>query len=169
MNNILQAKADKVNEIKEKLSKSQGTVLVKYQGLTVEEDTVLRSNLRQEGIDYKVYKNTLTLRAANELDILGLEKYLTGPVAIAFSYEDATSGARILNEFAKKNKKLELKAGLIDGVIVDESGIQKVANIPSKEVLIAKFLGSIKSPINKFAYVLDAVRTQKNVTGNSEE
>lgn len=151
MNNNRQLKEAKVAEIKEKLEKAQAVVLANYQGLSVEQDTELRKSLREAGVEYKVYKNTLVTLAAKELGIEGLEEYLEGPVSMAFGYEDATAPARVLNNFAKSNKKLELKAGIIEGAIYDEAKIKMLAEIPSKEVLIAKLLGSIKSPLSNVA------------------
>jgi large subunit ribosomal protein L10 len=161
MNKNRQLKEAKVAEIKEKLEKSKAVVLSKYQGLTVEEDTVLRKNLREAGVEYKVYKNTLVTLAAKELGLDGVCEYLEGPVSITFSYEDVTVGARVLNDFAKDHKALELKAGIVEGEIYDEAKIKQLATIPSKEVLIAKLLGSIKSPISSFARVLSAIADSK--------
>ena len=156
-----QIKEAKVAEIKEKLEKAQGVALASYQGLTVEEDTMLRKSLREAGVEYKVYKNSLVTLAANELGLSDLEQYLEGPVSIACGYEDATAPARVLNDFAKDHKKLELKAGVVDGIVYDKAGVEKLATIPSKEVLIAKLLGSIKSPISSFARVLSAIADSK--------
>jgi large subunit ribosomal protein L10 len=161
MNKNRELKEAKVAEIKEKLEKSKSVVLSNYQGLTVEEDTTLRKNLREGGIEYKVYKNTLVILAAKELGLDGITEYLEGPVSIAFGYEDVTVAARILNDFAKDHKKLELKAGIVEGEIYDEDKIKQLATIPSKEVLIAKLLGSIKSPISSFARVLSAIADSK--------
>lgn len=143
MNKNRELKEAKVAEIKEKLEKSKAVVLSKYQGLNVEEDTALRKSLREAGVEYKVYKNTLVTLAAKELGLDGIAEYLEGAVSIAFSYEDVTLAARLLNDFAKDHKKLELKAGIIEGEIYDEAKIKQLATIPSKEVLIAKLLGSI--------------------------
>ena len=161
MNNNRSLKEAKVAEIKEKLEKASSVVLSKYQGLTVEEDTVLRKNLREAGVEYKVYKNTLVTLAAKELGLEGIVEYLEGPVAIAFGYEDVTVAARVLNDFAKDHKKLELKAGIVEGEIYDTDKIKQLATIPSKEVLIAKLLGSIKSPISSFARVINAIAESK--------
>lgn len=161
MNNNRSLKEAKVAEIKEKLEKANSVVLSQYQGLTVEEDTVLRKNLREAGVEYKVYKNTLVILAAKELGLEGIVEYLEGPVAIAFGYEDVTVAARVLNDFAKDHKKLELKAGIVEGEIYDTDKIRQLATIPSKEVLIAKLLGSIKSPISSFARVINAIAESK--------
>lgn len=167
MNKNRQIKEAKVAEIKEKLEKAQAVILADYQGLTVEEDTQLRKNLRETGIEYKVYKNKLVSLAAKELGLDGIDTYLEGPVAIAFSYEDATAPARILNDFAKTHKKLELKAGIVEGKIFDTDKVIQLASIPSKEVLIAKLLGSIKAPLSNLAYMLNAIKDQKEA-GSTE-
>lgn len=156
-----QIKEAKVAEIKEKLEKAQGVALASYQGLTVEEDTMLRKSLREAGVEYKVYKNTLVTLAANELGLGDLVQYLEGPVSIAFGYEDATAPARILNDFAKENKKLELKAAIVEGTVYNKEQTEQLAAIPSREVLLAKLLGSIKSPLSNFAYLLSAIADKK--------
>ena len=161
MNNNRTLKEAKVAEIKEKLQKANSVVINKYQGLTVEEDTLLRKNLREAGVEYKVYKNTLVTIAAKELGLEGIVEYLEGPVSMAFGYEDVTVAARVLNDFAKDHKKLELKAGIVEGEVYDEAKIKQLATIPSKEVLIAKLLGSIKSPISSFARVINAIAESK--------
>lgn len=161
MNKNRQLKEAKVAEIKEKLEKAQGVVLTKYQGLTVEQDTKLRKTLREAGIEYKVYKNTLVTLAAKELGYEGVVPFLEGPVSIAFGYEDATAPARILNDFAKENKKLELKAGIVDGEVYDSEKVKQLASIPSKEVLLAKLLGSFKAPVSNFAYLVKAISDKK--------
>ncbi len=154
-------KEAKIAEIKEKLQKSQGIVLSEYQGLTVEEDTELRKALREAGVEYRVYKNTLVLLAAKECGIEGLDQYLQGPISIALGYEDPTAPARVLSNFAKNHKKLQLKAGVIEGQLFGEAQINEIASIPSKEILIAKLLGSFKAPLSNLAYLLNAVAEKK--------
>ncbi|SKA92724.1 LSU ribosomal protein L10P [Clostridium sp. USBA 49] len=161
MSKNLELKKAKVVEIKEKMQKAQGIVFAKYQGLTVEEDTELRRKLREAGVEYKVYKNTLTTLAAKELGFNGIINYLEGPVSVAFGYDDATAPARILNDFAKDHKKLELKAGIVEGTIYDTEGVKKLASIPSREVLIAKLLGSFKAPLSNLVYLLNAISEKK--------
>ncbi|MFH5962994.1 50S ribosomal protein L10 [Clostridium perfringens] len=161
MNKNRQLKEAKVAEIKEKLEKAQSVVLASYQGLTVEQDTNLRKSLREAGVEYKVYKNTLVTLAAKELGFDGIVEYLEGPVSIAFGYEDANAPARILNDFAKENKKLELKAAIVEGTVYNKEQTEQLAAIPSREVLLAKLLGSIKSPLSNFAYLLSAIADKK--------
>lgn len=156
-----QLKEAKVAEIKEKLEKSQGLVLSEYQGLTVEDDTQLRKNLREAGVEYKVYKNTLVILAARELGIEGIVKHLQGPISIAFGYEEPTVAARVLNDFAKTHKKLQLKAGIIQGVVMDGAQVNELASIPPRDVLIARLLGSFKAPLSNFAYLLNSIKEQK--------
>ena len=120
--------------------------MVDARGLTVEQDTALRKQLRDAGVDYKVYKNTMMHFAIQGTEFEGLDEYLAGPSAFAFSYEDATAGASILNKVAKDVKELEFKVGVVEGVVYDAEGMKKIADIPSREVLLSKLLGSFKSP-----------------------
>ncbi|AMJ42158.1 50S ribosomal protein L10 [bioreactor metagenome] len=146
-----------VNEIKEKLEKAASVVMVDARGLTVDQDTVLRKQLREAGVDYKVYKNTMVHFAIQGTQFEGLDQYLSGPSAFAFSYGEATAAAAILNKVAKDAKALEFKAGVIEGVVYDAEGMKLVADIPSKEVLLSKLLGSFKSPMSSFARVIDQI------------
>lgn len=161
MNKNRQLKEAKVSEIKEKLEKAQSVILSDYQGLTVEEDTELRQKLRASGVEYKVYKNKLVTLAAKELGLEGITEFLEGPVSIAFGYEDVTVPARILSDFAKTHKKIELKAGIVQGDIYDAEKVKQLAAIPPKEVLIAKLLGSFKAPLSNLAYLLNAIKENK--------
>ena len=154
-------KEAKVSEIKEKMEKAQGIIFAKYQGLTVEEDTELRKALREAGVEYKVYKNTLTTLAAKELGFDGIVDALEGPLSVAFGYEDPTVPAKVLNDFAKNHKKLELVAGIVQGEIFDEAKVKQLATIPSREILITKLLGSFKAPLSNLAYLLNAIKEQK--------
>ncbi len=146
-----------VNEIKEKLERATSVVMVDARGLTVEQDTALRKQLREAGVDYKVYKNTMVHFAIQGTQFEGLDQYLSGPSAFAFSYEDATAGASILNKVAKDAKALEFKAGVVEGVVYDAEGMKLIADIPSREVLLSKLLGSFKSPMSSFARVIDQI------------
>lgn len=146
-----------VDEIKQHVLAAKSVVLVDYRGLTVEEDTVLRKKLREEGVVYKVYKNTMLKRAFEGTDFSQLDLHLEGPTAIAFGIEDATAPARIINDVAKTAPKLEFKAGVVEGTYYDADGIKLIATIPSREVLISKLLGSLQSPITNFARVLKQI------------
>ena len=146
-----------VAEISEVIKDAQSVVLVDYRGLTVEEDTALRKQLREAGVNYKVYKNTLMNFAFKGTDFEALAPYLNGPSAIAVSTDDATAPARILAEFAKKAKNLEIKAGVVEGDLYDAKGMQAIASIPSRDVLISKLLGSLQSPITNFARVIKQI------------
>lgn len=157
MSNSLELKKQIVEEIKEKFNKAQAAVVVDYRGLTVGETTELRKKMREAGVDYKVYKNTMTRIAAQETGFDALLGDLTGPNGIAFGYDDPVVPAKVLNDFAKDHKKLELKAGVVEGQYCDLDKIKAIAEIPSREVLLAKFLGSIKSPLSNFAYMLQAI------------
>jgi large subunit ribosomal protein L10 len=153
----LDAKKAIVNEIKEKLEKASSAVLVDARGLTVEQDTALRKQLREAGVDYKVYKNTMMNFAVADTQYEGLKDFFEGPSAIAFSYEDPTTAASIINKFKKTAKALEFKAGVIDGTCYDAEGMAKVADIPSRDVLLSTLLGSFKAPMGSFARVIQAI------------
>ena len=144
-----------VEEISASIKEAQSVVLVDYRGLTVEQDTELRKSLREAGVTYKVYKNTMMNFAFKGTDFEGLAEYLNGPSAVAISTEDATAPARVLAEFAKKAPKLEIKAGVVEGTVYDAKGMQAIAAIPSRDVLISKLLGSLQSPITNFARVMN--------------
>ena len=152
-----------VDEIKELLKDSKAVVLADYRGLTVDEDTKLRKELREAGVVYKVYKNTMINFAVKGTELEELSKHLEGPTAIAVSKEDASVPAKILFNFSKEAKALELKAGFVDGSYYDAEQIKVVATIPSREELISKLLGSIQSPITNFARVIKQV-AEKNET-----
>ena len=144
-----------VDEISASIKDAQSVVLVDYRGLTVEQDTQLRRNLREAGIIYKVYKNTFMNFAFKGTEFEGLTQYLEGPSAVAISTDDATAPARVLAEFAKTADKLEIKAGVVEGTVYDAKGIASIASIPSRDVLISRLLGSIQSPITNFARVMN--------------
>ena len=146
-----------VDEIKGHVANAKSAVLVDYRGLTVEEDTALRKKLREAGVVYKVYKNTMLKRAFEGTDFAQLDKHLDGPTAIAFGIDDATAPARVLNDFAKTAANLEFKAGVVEGTYYDVEGIKVISTIPSREVLISKLLGSLQSPITNFARVLKQI------------
>ena len=144
-----------VAEISEAIKDAQSFVLVDYRGLTVEQDTNLRKQLREAGVTYKVYKNTMMNFAFKGTDFEQLAPYLEGPSAVAISTTDATAPARILAKFAKDAKALEIKAGVVEGTVYDATGMQAIAQIPSRDELISKLLGSLQSPITNFARVMN--------------
>lgn len=149
-----------VEEISAQIKDAQSVVLVDYRGLTVEQDTQLRKQLREAGITYKVYKNTLMNFAFKGTDLESMSSLLEGPNAIAISKEDATAPARVLAKFAKTAPALELKAGVVEGTFYDENGIKAIANVPSREELLSKLLGSLQSPITNLARVLNQIAEQ---------
>ena len=153
----VELKAPVVAEIAEAVKDAQSVVLVDYRGLTVDQDTALRKQLRAAGVTYKVYKNTMMTRAFKGTAFEGLTSSLEGTNAIAISKTDATAPARIINNFAKDCPALEMKAGVVEGIVYDAQGIAAIANIPSREELLSKFLGSIQSPITNFARVLNQI------------
>ncbi len=146
-----------VAEIAELLDGAASAVVVDYRGLTVAQDTELRKKLREAGVVYKVYKNTMIKRAAEGTAFAALEPHLEGPTAIAVSKDEATVPARVLAEFAKKADKLEIKGGVIEGTYYDAKGMQVIATIPSREILLGRLLGSMQSPIANFARVLNQI------------
>lgn len=146
-----------VAEIAELLNGAQTAVVVDYRGLTVAQDTDLRKQLREAGITYKVYKNTMIKRAAEGTAFAALDPHLEGPTALAVSKTDATAPARILAEFAKKADQLEIKAGIVEDTYYDAKGMQAIATIPSREILLGRLLGSMQSPITNFARVLNQI------------
>ena len=153
-----------VNEIKELLTDAQSAVLVSYRGITVEQDTAMRKELREADVEYKVYKNTMIRFAIQGTEFEALADDLKGPTAIAVSKTDA----RILAKHAKNIEVLEMKSGVVEGTFYDKDGIQVIASIPSRDELLAKFLGSIQSPITNFARVIKQI-AEKDGEGAAAE
>ncbi len=154
MSSVMEMKKQVVQEIKEKIEKADSIVLVDYRGLNVEAVTDLRKQYSDAKVDYKVYKNTLMRFAFKEAGLEDFNQYLTGPNAVAFSYEDPVISAKITNDFAKTHDELEIKAGIVDGKVIDFEGVKALAELPSREVLIAQVLGGLNGPISGFANVL---------------
>ncbi|MFQ6931628.1 MAG: 50S ribosomal protein L10 [Eubacterium sp.] len=150
-----------VEEISELLNGAATAVVVDYRGLTVAEDTELRKQLREAGVVYKVYKNTMINFAIKDTEFADLAQHLEGPTAIAVCKDDATAAARVLAKFAKTAEALEIKGGVVDGIYYDQVGIAQIASIPSREVLLSKLLGSMQSPITNFARVIKQI-AEKN-------
>lgn len=154
---VLESKKQIVADMIEKLKTAQAGVLVDYCGLTVEEDTDLRNKLRAAGVEYKVVKNTLTRFAAKEVGFDELDAVLNGPTSLAVSYDDPVAPAKVIADFAKDNEKLEIKSGFLDGKVISLEEINQLAKTPSKDVLIAKIMGSLNSPISALTRTLQAI------------
>ena len=154
---ILEQKQQAVADLVAKLQNSVSGVLVNYQGITVEDDTAMRKALREAGVKYMVVKNTLTGRACDAVGYGDMKQYLNGMTAIAISENDAVAPAKVLKKYAEKVESFKILAGYLDGAVIDEATVNALADIPSKEVLVAKFLGSIQSPLYGLAYALQAI------------
>lgn len=155
---VLNQKKQAVAELVETLKNAQAGVLFDYRGLTVEEDTKLRNDLRAAGVSYHVVKNTLTRFAAKEVGLDELDGVLHGPTALAVSTEDALAPARVLSKFAKDNADVvSIKSGFMDGKVISVDEVKVYAEIPSKETLISKMLGSLQAPIGNLVRTLDAI------------
>ena len=153
---ILEQKQALVAELAEKLKNASAGVLVKYEGITVEDDTKLRAALRAAGVEYSVVKNSLTGRACEAAGLGEMTQYLTGMTAIATCENDAVAPANIMKEYQEKVESFEIRAGFVDGAVLDKAGVEELASIPSKEILVAKVLGSLTSSLYAFARVLQA-------------
>ena len=168
----IEVKKQIVLDIKEKMEQSKGMIFYDYRGLNVEEVTELRNKFRQAGVEYHVIKNSMLKRAADMLEIKGLDEYLAGPTAVAFGYSDPVAPAKVLVEFVKKVKKTEIKSGVLGTKVIDLKGIQALAELPSREQLLAQLAGTLNAPItglarslsgiiSKLGYALNAVKDQK--------
>ena len=163
-NAVLEAKKAKVEKLTEIIKNSVSGVLVDYKGITVEEDTKLRKELREAGVHYFVEKNTMLLRAFKECGIEGFEEALNGTTALAVSSDDQTAPARILGKFAEKagDEKFNLKAGYVEGEVYDQAGVIALSKIPSKDTLLAQLVGSLQGPMQKLAAAIKAVADKKS-------
>ena len=164
-NKVLEAKRQVVEELAGKMQSAVSGVLVKYEGITVADDTALRTALRKAGIEYSVMKNTLTGRACDMVGYGDMKQYLSGMTAIAISQDDPIAPAKIMKEYADKIPSFEIKAGFVDGGVIDQAGVEALAATPSKEVLIGKMMGSLMSSLYGFAYVLQAKIDKENEGG----
>jgi large subunit ribosomal protein L10 len=165
MSSAIELKKQVVAEIADKFRASKSTIIVDYRGLNVAEVTELRKQLREAGVEFKVYKNTLTRRALAEVGLEGLDEVLTGPNAIAFSNDDVVAPAKILNEFAKTHEALKIKAGVIEGNVATVEEVKALANLPSREGLLSMLLSVLQAPIRNFALVTKAVAEKKEEQG----
>ena len=154
---VLKAKQEQVAAVSDKLKASVAGVIIDYRGLTVEEDTNLRRKFREAGVEYKVIKNSILGRAAEAIGLEGLEPALHGPTALAMHNEDVIAPAKIIADFAKDNDKIEIKTGFMEGEVISLDEIKKLASTPSKEVLIAKMMGSLNSPASSLARLLNTI------------
>lgn len=165
MSQNFENKKVKVEEIREKFSNAKSAILVDYRGLTVDEATELRSKFREAGVEYKVYKNNLMKLAIKESSFEGLTADLSGPSAVAFGYEDPVTPAKIVKDFAKEHKNLELKAGVVEGEYYDNIKIIEIADIPSREVLLSRLVGSFQAPVSNFAFLIKNIAEKKVENG----
>ena len=165
MSKNFEAKKVVVADIKEKFEKAKSVVVVHFSGNTVEEVTKLRNQFRENNVEYVVLKNKLVDRALDELGIEGLDEHLTGPNAYAFGMEDAVAPAKVIYDFISKNKKekenLSVKVGLMGTEVMDEAAVKALSELPSREVLLARLVGSIHAPVANLVYALEAIRKQK--------
>ena len=152
---ILGVKREVIDEIKGKIENAHSIVLMSYQGLTAAQDTELRAKLREAGVEYRVLKNRLVKIAFNELGYTDFDNDLEGPTALAFGYADAVAPAKVLTEYVGKFGKIKVKSGLVDKVAIDVNGVKELAELPSREVLVAKVLGMLQAPITGFVRVLN--------------
>lgn len=165
MSKVIENKKQVVSEIATKLRESESTVLVDYRGLDVAEVTELRQQLREAGVEFKVYKNTMSRRAADQAELSELNEVLVGPTAIAFSNDDVIAPAKILNNFAKEHEALEIKGGVIQGNIATLEQIKELADLPNYEGLLSMLLSVLQAPVRNFAYAAKAVAEQREEQG----
>ncbi|GIN14553.1 50S ribosomal protein L10 [Shouchella clausii] len=165
MSKVLEQKQQVVAEVAAKLRDSKSTVIVDYRGLNVAQVTELRKQLREAGVEYKVYKNTLVRRATAEAGLTGLDEHLVGPTAIAFGVDDVIAPAKVLNEFAKNNEALTIKTGVIEGNISTAAEVKALAELPSREGLLSMLANVLQAPVRQFALAAKAVAEQKEGQG----
>ena len=159
---IITRKEQQVAEVTEKMRAASSTIVVDYLGLTVEQVTKLRRELREAGVEMHVYKNNLTRRAADAMDVPELRDSLTGPNAVLFATtDDATAAARIAYNFAKTNDKLELKAGIMEGAYVSQEQVKELAALPGREGMYSMLLSVLQAPIRNLAYVTSQIAEGK--------
>ena len=165
---VLEQKKLAVETLAEKMGRAASGVLVKYEGITVEDDTKMRAALRKAGVEYTVLKNSIIGRACDNAGFAALKSELTGMNAVAISFEDQVAPAKILKEYADKIESFQLRGGFVDGEVLDAAGVNELASIPPKEVLVGKILGSIQGPLYSLAFALQAI-IDKNGEGAAEE
>lgn len=161
MSGIIEAKKQLVEQIADQLKNSVSTVIVDYRGLTVEEVTELRKQLREAGVEYKVYKNTMLRRAAEQAGIEGLDEFLTGPTAVATTTDDVVAPAKVIAGFAKDHETLEIKTGVMEGSVISAEEVKTVGSLPSHDGLVSMLLSVLQAPVRNFAYAVKAVGESK--------
>lgn len=161
MSGVIEQKKQIVSDLADKFRNSKSAVVVDYRGLDVAEVTELRTQLREAGVDFKVYKNTMVRRAADEVELSELNEVLQGPTAVAFHEDDAVAAAKVLNNFAKDHDSLEIKGGVVEGQVATLEQIKELANLPNYEGLVSMFLSVLQAPIRNFAYATKAIADQK--------
>ena len=165
---ILEQKKAEVEALAQKLKEAKSIVLADYRGLTVEQDTKLRRALREAGVEYKVIKNTIISFAVKNSDLEGINKYLSGPTAMAISTTDPVAPSKVLAKFAKDNKQLEIKGGMVEGNIIDVAGVEELASTPSKEELLGRLIGSLQSSLYGLAIALNAIADTQEQPAEAE-
>lgn len=165
MSKAIETKQVQVKEIAEKFQAAASVVVVDYRGLNVAQVTELRKQLREAGVEFKVFKNSLTRRATESVGFEALNEHLTGPNAVAFSTEDVVAPAKIINDFAKTNEALEIKAGIIEGTVASAADVKALAELPSREGLLSMLLSVLQAPMRNFALATKAVAEQKEEQG----
>ena len=165
---VLETKKGVVTEISDRLKNASSSVVAEYRGLSVAEITELRRTLRAEGVEMKVYKNTLAARAAEDAGLGDLKEYLTGPNAMMFG-SDETTASRILAQFAKKHKALVLKGGVVEGRVVDADTVNELASLPNRDGMLSMLLSVLQAPIAQFARAVSAVAEQRGGGAPAEE
>ena len=165
MSKAIETKKVQVQDIAEKFKAAASVVVVDYRGLNVSQVTELRKQLREAGVEFKVYKNSLTRRATEIVGVDGINEFLVGPNAVAFSNEDVIAPAKIINDFAKKNEQLEIKAGIIEGAVASAEDVKALAELPSREGLLSMLLSVLQAPMRNFALATKAVAEQKEEQG----
>ena len=169
MSGIIEAKKQLVDQIADQLKNSVSTVIVNYRGLTVAEVTELRKQLREAGVEYKVYKNTMLRRAAEQAGIDGLDEFLVGPTAVATSTEDVVAPAKVIAGFAKEHDAIEIKTGIMDGSLISADEVKTVGSLPSHDGLVSMLLSVLQAPVRNFAYAVKAVGESREEEGESAE
>lgn len=158
---VREEKEQLVTAIADRLQRSKSVIVADYRGLNVAEATELRKQLREAGIEFQVLKNTLARRAADQVELSGLNQYLVGPTAVAFGYDDVVAPAKILNDYARKHKALELKGGVVEGRVIAPADVESLANLPSREGLLSMLLSVLQAPMRNLAYAVKQIADQQ--------